>query len=123
MPCRAPFSSVSPLAVPASRRCVRAGRSYSTQWTQSPDGASGSSTTTAIVWVFLGTPVHPSGGDWSAPVQVYAAGIVAPAAKAELFRWSDWADALDSDRARNVSAASPTARTRDEIQQPIVRSP
>ncbi len=45
------------------------------QWWNTPDGASGSSTTTMRLWVPLGRPDHVSGGEMSAPSQVYCDGI------------------------------------------------
>src|SRR5438876_595278 len=63
---------------------VAAGRSNSTQCTQVPAGASGSSAISAKVTVPGGAPLQPSGGDTSAPSHVYLLGIVAPSLKAAL---------------------------------------
>src|SRR5690349_15300740 len=45
-------------------------------------GASGSTTTSARLFAFAGTPCHASGGDTPAPSQLNLAGISALAAKA-----------------------------------------
>lgn len=55
---------------------------YRTHCTRSssaqPDqGASGSSTISARLWVLAGTPDHVSGGDWSLPSQVCWPGMSA----------------------------------------------
>jgi hypothetical protein len=52
-----------------------------------PPGASGSSTTIAIVFagfVVVATPLHSRGGEMLTPSQVYARGIDSPSLKAEL---------------------------------------
>src|SRR5438045_7936457 len=85
-PCRAPanpagaslFSTFSRSSVVADRR------SYSTQCTQVPAGASGSSAISAKAAVLGGAPLQRSGGDTSEPSHVYLPGIAAPSLKAAL---------------------------------------
>src|SRR5262249_9786416 len=48
------------------------------QWRNTPEGASGSSTTNTRLWVPLGRLDHVSGGEISAPSQVYCAAISPP---------------------------------------------
>lgn len=60
--------------------------SYSTQWTNVPDGASGSSIRSATARVAAGAPLHASGGEVLAPSQLNSAGIDAPSAKAVLVK-------------------------------------
>jgi hypothetical protein len=60
------------------------GMSKITQCTQVPMGASGSSQTRAKLLVPAGLPDHSSGGEKSAPSQVYFAGIISPLPKALL---------------------------------------
>jgi hypothetical protein len=60
------------------------GRLKSTQCTQVPTGASGSSQISAYAFVPSGTSVHSRGGETSMPSQVYLLGMNAPSSKAEL---------------------------------------
>src|SRR2546430_13582989 len=85
-PCRAPprDAGASLLSTFSASCVVAAGRSYSTQCTQVPAGASGSSAISATVTVPGGAPLQPSGGDTSAPSHVYLLGMVAPSLKAGL---------------------------------------
>jgi hypothetical protein len=53
-----------------------------TQWTQVPAGASGSSMISAKLFVPPGAPLHASGGDTSIPSQVNYSGIDPLALKA-----------------------------------------
>ena len=59
-----------------------------TQWTQVPLGASGSSTTRARDLVFAGAFRIVSGGFPFAPSHVYSDGIIPLLGKAWLVRWS-----------------------------------
>src|SRR6516162_9699462 len=52
--------------------------SKAAQWRNVPEGASGSSTTSTRLLVPSGIPDQVSGGDISAPSQVYCAGISPP---------------------------------------------
>src|SRR5438067_13805408 len=61
------------------------GRSYSTQCTQVPRGASGSSAISAKLLVLAGAPPQLSLGDLSSPWQVNSCGIWPPGWKASLF--------------------------------------
>lgn len=60
------------------------GSPYTTQCTNVPPGASGSSTIKARLRVEVGGSVHDSGGDWFAPSQVKSRGIDPPASNAWL---------------------------------------
>src|SRR2546427_4798671 len=85
-PCRAPprDAGASRLSTFSASCVVAAGRSYSTQCTQVPAGASGSSAISAKVTVPGGAPLQLSDGDTSAPSHVYLPGMVAPSLKAGL---------------------------------------
>src|SRR6266576_7200118 len=84
-PWRAPSkSSDSTLAMFSGSSETRAGRLYSTQWTQLPAGASGSSTMRAKPRVPAGAPLQVSAGDTSTPSHVYLAGMAAPSPNAAL---------------------------------------
>jgi hypothetical protein len=52
--------------------------SNTTQWWNTPEGASGSSTRRTRLRVSWGTPDHDNGGEMSAPSQVYCTGISPP---------------------------------------------
>src|SRR5208282_5788083 len=52
--------------------------SNAAQWRNTPDGASGSSMTRTRLFVPSGNPDHVSGGEISAPSQVYCDGISPP---------------------------------------------
>src|SRR5919204_1151337 len=69
---------------PSSTPVVSTGMSSTTQCVNVPDGASGSSTTSARAAASWGTPVQLSGGATLASSQVYRAGTGAPSSKAEL---------------------------------------
>src|SRR6266404_1582254 len=58
--------------------------SKAAQWRNTPEGASGSSITTTRLWVPFGSPDHVSGGEISAPSQVYCGGISPPSGIAGL---------------------------------------
>src|SRR5205823_14491650 len=77
--CVAPGGSAPPCGTPVEDP----GRSSTTQCTNVPPGASGSSTTSASA-AALPVPDQASGGDWPDPAQVNWRGIVAPAANAGL---------------------------------------
>src|SRR6184192_4917305 len=85
-PCSAPLNPAgASLFATFSGSCdVAAGRSYRTQCTQVPAGASGSSAMSANAAVPGGAPLQLSGGDTSAPSHVYLPGMAAPSLKAAL---------------------------------------
>ena len=62
------------------------GMLYSTQWTHRPRGASGSSQSSARLFVLSGAPLHFNGGETSLPSAVYCLGMVSPSWIAELVR-------------------------------------
>src|SRR5207302_10861609 len=83
-PCRLPsLRSGSAGTASGSPRAV-GGRSYSTQWTQVPRGASGSSQITTRLLVPGGGADQASGGDISMPSPVKCRGIGSPGRNAEL---------------------------------------
>src|SRR3990172_6494555 len=71
--------------MPSERAFVSPGRSYRTQWLKVPTGASGSSIIRVKLFAAVGAPSHESGGERSAPSQVYGLGMVPPSLKAVLF--------------------------------------
>src|SRR5206468_4720833 len=72
-----PIDALSPIA------SVEAGTSYSTQCVKVPEGASGSSQMTAMLFDCAGTPLNSSGGGTSCPSQVYFFGMAAPSANTD----------------------------------------
>src|SRR5262249_37665409 len=70
--------------MPSGSSLTFAGRSYSTQCTQVPAGASGSSQIKARLLAPFGMPLHLSGGETSSPSQVCFVGIDSPSLNAEL---------------------------------------
>src|SRR5215831_1975637 len=80
-PCRAPFASCSCFATPSASSLVSPGKSNSTQCTQVPTGASGSSMMSAKLWVFAGGSLQLSLGESSGPSQVNFWGIASLARK------------------------------------------
>src|SRR6266481_1235664 len=84
IPCLAPEDNVSKAGTFSAKSVAVIGKSYRTQCTQVPTGASGSSQIRARPFTPAGTPLHCSGGEMSAPSHVYLVGIVCPAWKAEL---------------------------------------
>src|SRR5437868_1197171 len=74
---------VLPIDAPSPIASVEAGTSYSTQCVKVPEGASGSSQMTAMLFDWVGTPLNSSGGGTSCPSQVYFLGIGAPSANTD----------------------------------------
>src|SRR5439155_15527417 len=77
-----PSSSTGAGRTPSGRLDALDGTPYSTQCTQVPAGASGSSHTSAKLLVPGGGSVQASGGERSSPSQVCLRGIVSPGLKA-----------------------------------------
>src|ERR1700677_2567933 len=70
--------------MPSGSNVVEAAMSKITQWTKSPDGASGSFTIRASDLAADGTPLKLKAGDLSSPEQVNPTGIRVLLVKAEL---------------------------------------
>ena len=90
-----------------------AGMSRTTQCVKVPDGASGSSTTSASAAASAGTPVHDSGGETSAPSHVYRSGIGWLSANAVLVTSmvaGAWTSAGDEDASAPHPATTSTNR-------------
>src|SRR5205823_7160951 len=97
------------LGIPSGSTWSVRGRSYATQCTQLPDGASGSSTIKAKLWVLDGASIQESAGEMSEPWQENWAGIFPSASKAGLFSANPAGDA----RAARGRADGPAASERD----------
>src|ERR1019366_8250771 len=87
-PCRVPSPNWSCLVTASGSSCALAGMFHSTQCTQVPAGASGSSMIRAKLTVPAGVPLHSSAGETSAASQVCFFGITAPGANAVLLSTS-----------------------------------
>src|SRR6516225_3203914 len=94
-PCFAPLPRVSVVGTPSSNSRAWLGKLKSTQWTQVPRGASGSSQMRARLLVPSGGSDHFNGGDRSSPSPVYCLGMVAPGWKAVLVTSMDMEEPPD----------------------------
>src|SRR4029077_19104562 len=83
-PCRAPLASCSCLGTRSGSSLASAGRSYKTQCTHVPAGASGSSMMRAKLPVFADGSCHSNFGETSCVSHVNFLGIVSPSEKSGL---------------------------------------
>src|SRR6266702_1060502 len=107
----APPSSggASVLATFSGSRAADPGRLYSTQCTQVPAGASGSSAMRAKAAVPAGAPLQASDGETSTPSQVCFTGIAVPCRNAVLVS----ENAMRSSPSRTVASVTVSARTKE----------
>src|SRR5438477_10022942 len=101
-----PPGTFSCLGTPSGSECNVAGRSYATQCTHVPDGASGSSTTNAKLWVLEGGSAQESAGEASAPWQENWTGMLPPASNAGLVSAKAAGEALATEGAATEAARS-----------------
>src|SRR6185437_15605878 len=96
--------------------------SYTSQWTNSPPGASGSRTTKARLLVPLGSPSHLSAGDVPSPSQLYVLGMGWLSLNdAELSRKSIPTPVVITPASRPAIVARRTIGTRMAASQPLQR--
>src|SRR5205085_11055408 len=88
LPWRAPLDCSLVWDTPSCSSCVSAGRLKRTQCVQMPRGASGSSQTSANVFVSSGPLDQRSGGEAFLPSAVYCWGILPPSWNLGLVTWS-----------------------------------